>query len=65
VSLQTVEAHPYATEIYQNDAHYLRQFDRFGYLTTSVRDVEDTWLKVIDTGVAQGAFRDGLLPADA
>ncbi len=62
VSFQTVEAHPYATEIYQNDVNYLRQFDRFGYLTTSGRDVEDTWLKVIKTGIAQGAFRDDLDP---
>jgi TetR/AcrR family transcriptional regulator, cholesterol catabolism regulator len=62
VSLQTVEAHPYATEIYQNDVHYLRQFDRFGYLTTSGRDVEDTWLEVIKTGIAQGAFREDLDP---
>jgi AcrR family transcriptional regulator len=62
VSLQTVEAHPYATEIYHNDGNYLRQFDRFGYLTTSGRYVEDTWLKVINTGIAQGAFRDDLDP---
>jgi TetR/AcrR family transcriptional regulator, cholesterol catabolism regulator len=60
VSLQTVEAHPYAAEIYQNDGNYLRQFDRFGYLTASGRDVEDTWLTVINTGIAQGAFRDDL-----
>jgi TetR/AcrR family transcriptional regulator, cholesterol catabolism regulator len=62
VSLQTVEAHPYAAEIYQNDVKYLRQFDRFAYLGSSVREVEDTWLDVINTGVAQGAFRGDLDP---
>lgn len=62
VSLQTVEAHPYAAEIYQNDVHYLRQFDRFGYLTTAGNDVQRTWLDVINTGIAQGAFRADLDP---
>jgi AcrR family transcriptional regulator len=62
VSLRTVDAHPYAAEIYQNDFHYLRQFDRFGYLTTAGQQVQDTWLDVISTGVAQGAFRADLDP---
>jgi AcrR family transcriptional regulator len=62
VSLQTVEAHPYAAEIYQNDVHYLRQFDRFSYLTTAGQEVQNTWLDVISTGIAQGAFRADLDP---
>jgi AcrR family transcriptional regulator len=62
VSLQTVEAHPYATEIYQNDVNYLRQFDRFAYLNNSGREVQDTWLKVINAGIARGTFRADLDP---
>lgn len=61
-SLQTVEAHPYATEIYQNDLGYLRQFDKFGYLRTTAREVQRIWLDVIDAGIAQGSFRADVDP---
>lgn len=62
VSLQTVDAHPYAAEIYLNDFHYLRQFDRFGYLTAAGQELQSTWLDVISTGIAQGAFRADVDP---
>jgi AcrR family transcriptional regulator len=61
-SLETVEAHPHATEIYQNDVNYLSQLDRFGYLRSSGKDVQNTWLEVIKAGTAQGVFRDDLDP---
>lgn len=61
-SLQVVEAHPHATEIYQSDVNFLTQFERFGYLKTAARDVRKTWLEVIEAGVAQGAFRTDLEP---
>lgn len=61
-SLQVVEAHPHATEIYQSDVNFLTQFERFGYLKTTARDVRKTWLEVIEAGVAQGAFRTDLEP---
>ncbi|HUZ51122.1 MAG TPA: TetR/AcrR family transcriptional regulator [Streptosporangiaceae bacterium] len=61
-SLQVVEAHPHATEIYQSDVNYLSQFERFGYLTAAASDVRKTWLEVISDGVARGAFRADLEP---
>lgn len=62
VSLEAFEAHPHATEIYQNDANYLRQFDRFAHLTKYGREMQNTWLEVINRGIAQGAFRTDLNP---
>jgi TetR/AcrR family transcriptional regulator, cholesterol catabolism regulator len=56
-SLQVVEAHPHATEIYQSDVNYLTQFQRFGYLKAAARDVRRAWLDVIGDGIASGAFR--------
>jgi TetR/AcrR family transcriptional regulator, cholesterol catabolism regulator len=59
-SLEVVEAHPHATEIYQNDVNYLLQFERFGYLRSAGKEVQTTWLQVIEAGIAQGAFRADL-----
>jgi AcrR family transcriptional regulator len=61
-SLRVVEAHPHATEIYQSDANYLAQFERFGYLTDAASDVRRAWLAVISEGVSQGAFRPDVDP---
>jgi len=61
-SLRAVEAHPHATEIYQSDANYLGQFERFGYLTDAASEVRRAWLEVISDGVSQGAFRADLDP---
>ncbi|WP_344615115.1 TetR/AcrR family transcriptional regulator [Dactylosporangium salmoneum] len=61
-SLEVVEEHPHATEIYQNDLNYLLQFARFGYLRESGRAVQDAWLRVIEAGIAEGTFRDDVNP---
>ena len=61
-SLLVVEAHPHATEIYQSDANYLAQFERFGYLTDAASDVRRAWLEVLSDGVSQGAFRPDVDP---
>jgi AcrR family transcriptional regulator len=61
-SLEVVEAHPHATEIYQNDVNYLLQFERFSYLRHAGRQVQDAWLQVIRAGVAEGVFRSDLDP---
>jgi TetR/AcrR family transcriptional regulator, cholesterol catabolism regulator len=60
VSLEVVEAHPYATEIYQNDANFLRQSERFGYLKNSAREMQNVWVDAISAGVNQGVFRSDL-----
>jgi TetR/AcrR family transcriptional regulator, cholesterol catabolism regulator len=56
-SLEVVEAHPHATEIYQNDVNYLAQLERFSYLKNAGKEVQSTWLEVIEAGIAQGVFR--------
>ena len=61
-SLEVVEAHPHATEIYQNDVNYLAQIERFSYLKNAGKEVQGIWLEVINAGVAQGAFRPDLDP---
>lgn len=61
-SLETVEAHPHATEIYQNDHNYLSSFDRFAYLKGAGRFVQNTWLDVIKSGIERGIFRDDVDP---
>ena len=61
-SLEVVEAHPHATEIYQNDVNYLAQIERFSYLKNAGKEVQGTWLEVINAGVEQGVFRSDLDP---
>jgi AcrR family transcriptional regulator len=59
-SLEVVEAHPHATEIYQNEVGYLTQIERFGYLKNAGKEVQSTWLEVINAGVRDGVFRSDL-----
>ncbi|MFI0793878.1 TetR/AcrR family transcriptional regulator [Micromonospora rubida] len=61
-SLEVVEAHPHATEIYQNNVNYLLQLDRFSYLRSAGKQVQNSWLQVIEEGIAEGAFRADLDP---
>jgi AcrR family transcriptional regulator len=61
-SLEVVEAHPHATEIYQNDVNYLAQFERFGYLKNAGKEVQTAWLEVLNAGVREGVFRADLDP---
>ena len=59
-SLEVAEAHPHATEIYQNDVNYLTQLERFSYLRNAGKEVQNTWLEVINAGVTHGVFRSDL-----
>jgi AcrR family transcriptional regulator len=61
-SLETAAAHPHATEIYQNDANYLSGLARFSYLKSVAREVQTTWLSVIEAGIADGIFRSDIEP---
>jgi AcrR family transcriptional regulator len=61
-SLEVVESHPHATEIYQNDVNYLSQIERFAYLKSAGKEVQNSWLEVINQGVDQGIFRSDLDP---
>jgi AcrR family transcriptional regulator len=61
-SLETAADHPYATEIYQNEANYLRQLERFSYLAKVSRQVQQIWLQVIEAGIEDGTFRSDVDP---
>lgn len=61
-SLEVVEAHPHATEIYQNEVNYLTEIERFSYLKSAGKEVQSTWLEVINAGVNEGVFRSDLDP---
>jgi AcrR family transcriptional regulator len=61
-SLQVVEEQPYATAIYQNELHYLREQPRFREVQAAAADIQQTWLEVIEKGVADGSFRDDIEP---
>ncbi len=49
-----------AIAIYQNEANYLVQFDRFAYLRRAAQEFERTWTKVVQDGQRSGAFRSDL-----
>jgi AcrR family transcriptional regulator len=61
-SLETAAAHPDATTIYQNEINHHRGSDRFGHLKEAGREVQRTWLSVIEAGVADGSFRADVDP---
>jgi TetR/AcrR family transcriptional regulator, cholesterol catabolism regulator len=61
-SLETAAAHPYATEIYQNDFNLLREQPRFSYLKTAATEVQKTWLDAITQGKDAGVFRTDIAP---
>lgn len=59
-SLDTIQNHPYATEIYQNDAAYLRHLPRGEEMAEAGEQVPATWMAVIEAGVAAGELRDDI-----
>jgi AcrR family transcriptional regulator len=61
-SMEVVVAHPYATEIYQNDFNLLVAQPRFAYLKTSVADTRKIWLDAINSGIETGVFRTDIDP---
>lgn len=62
VSLQVAEEQPHPTAIYQNELHYLREQQSFAGIQKAAGDVQRTWLKVIEAGVADGSFRSDIDP---
>jgi TetR/AcrR family transcriptional regulator, cholesterol catabolism regulator len=61
-SLEVAASHPHATEIYQNDANYLRGLPRFSYLKTAAREIDGFWLTVIEAGRLDGSLRSDIDP---
>jgi len=59
-SLTVAEKQPHATAIYQNEAQYLRETPGFGDIQAAAAGIQQTWLQVIEAGVADGSFRDDI-----
>jgi AcrR family transcriptional regulator len=59
-SLQVASEQPDATAIYQGELLYLREQDRFKKVLAGAAYVQQTWLRVIEQGVADGSFRDDI-----
>lgn len=55
-----LQRHPAAIAIFQNEAKYLAQFDRFDYLPTVADEFEGTWIEALHAGQQAGVFRDDL-----
>lgn len=61
-SFATIDVHPYATEIYQNDTNYLRTLPRYSYIRAAATEVQKSWIEVIETGVATRVLREDVSP---
>lgn len=56
-SLACVAQYPHATEIYQNDSNLFASEPRYQYVRDGAANVRQTWLHVLEAGVADGALR--------
>jgi TetR/AcrR family transcriptional regulator, cholesterol catabolism regulator len=61
-SLEVAEAHPHAQAIYQNEGQFMLEMPGFEQVEARAADVQQTWLLVIEAGVADGSFRDDIPP---
>lgn len=57
ISLRSIETHPHAIEIYQNDAGYLRELPDGEKIEARAARVPELWMRVLEDGVARGDFR--------
>ncbi|MGH3333787.1 MAG: TetR/AcrR family transcriptional regulator [Nocardioidaceae bacterium] len=60
LSFEAIHDHHPEVAIYQNDAAYLAEFDRFGYLNERNAQMRKLWVGLLEDGVATGAFRPDL-----
>ncbi|WAL68265.1 TetR/AcrR family transcriptional regulator [Amycolatopsis cynarae] len=61
-SLAVIEAHPHATEIYQNSGSYLTSLEDYDRISSAAATVQQVWLRVLGEGAASGDFRDDIPP---
>ncbi|MER7003204.1 TetR/AcrR family transcriptional regulator [Dactylosporangium sp. NPDC000555] len=61
-SLSIIEAHPYATEIYQNSGNYLHSLASYEKIRQAVGGVQRRWVDLLEAGVAAGVFRSDVPP---
>jgi AcrR family transcriptional regulator len=59
-SFRAVHEHRAAVAVFQNEANYLGQFERFDYLRQATADFERTWTRVLQDGQRSGVFRPDL-----
>src|SRR5205823_1356317 len=59
-SFRSLHENKAAIAIFQNEAKYLQQFERFGYLRRSAQEFERTWTRVLQDGQQAGVFRADL-----
>ncbi|MEV0899102.1 TetR/AcrR family transcriptional regulator [Actinoplanes sp. NPDC049802] len=59
-STATLSRHRAALTMLQNDWHYFSGQPRFGYLRTAMKEIEQTWIDLLERGKADGVFRADL-----
>jgi AcrR family transcriptional regulator len=62
VSLESMTTERSAILVYQNEARYLAQEERFSYLQDAHRRFQKIWTSVIEAGIKDGEFRPDLDP---
>jgi AcrR family transcriptional regulator len=60
ISFEAIHDHHSEVAIYQNDAAYLAEFDRFGYLQDRNVQLRKLWVGLLEEGVRSGDFRPDL-----
>jgi TetR/AcrR family transcriptional regulator, cholesterol catabolism regulator len=60
ISFEAIHDHHSEVAIYQNDASYLAEFERFGYLEERNAQLRRLWVGLLEEGVRSGAFRPDL-----
>ena len=60
VSFAAIDQHPHEVAIFQNEAAYLGEFERFGYLAERNAQSRALWITLLDDGVRSGALRPDL-----
>jgi TetR/AcrR family transcriptional regulator, cholesterol catabolism regulator len=59
-SFESIDRHHAEVAIYQNEAKYLAEFERFGYLHERNRQFRKLWVGILEDGVRAGVFRPDL-----
>ncbi|WP_148613057.1 TetR/AcrR family transcriptional regulator [Nocardioides rubriscoriae] len=60
VSFAAIDQHPHEVAIFQNEAAYLGDFERFAYLAERNAQSRSVWITLLRDGVATGALRTDL-----
>jgi AcrR family transcriptional regulator len=60
IAFGTLEPHRAAITVMQNDWNYLKDMERFAYLTQAEDEVEKIWVSTIKQGQEEGLFRSDI-----